>query len=86
MDVPPPATIAAAAAFFGGTFDTNGHTEWIEGDVHETGFTTTFTPNSNVAYTDGGVEYSIDLTSLRDGESTMLPTYAAVTGAAIIRG
>ncbi len=44
LDVPPPATIAAAAAFFGGTFDTNGHTEWIEGDVHETGFTTTFTP------------------------------------------
>lgn len=75
----PPATPADLAPYFGGTFDFNGHTEWVEGDVHETGFTTTFPPNAEVPYTDGGGTYSIDLTSIRDGESTTAPTYAAVT-------
>jgi prepilin-type N-terminal cleavage/methylation domain-containing protein len=79
LGVAPPATVADATAFFGGTFDFNGHTEWVEGDVHETGFTTTFTPNTNVAYSDGAGSYSVDVTSMRDGESTTLPTYAAVT-------
>lgn len=77
--VAPPANVAALAAFYGGTFDSNGHTEWVEGDVHESGFTTTFGPNANVPYTTGGVTYDIDVTSMRDGESTTLPTYAAVT-------
>ncbi|HYO23515.1 MAG TPA: DUF1559 domain-containing protein [Lacipirellulaceae bacterium] len=79
LGVAPPATVADVAAFFGGTFDFNGHTEWVEGDVHETGFTTTFTPNTNVPYSDGAGSYSVDVTSMRDGESTELPTYAAVT-------
>ena len=77
--VVPPNTPADLATYFGGTFDSNGHTEWVEGDVHETGFTTTFTPNLEVPYTDNGITYSIDLTSMRDGESTTAPTYAAVT-------
>jgi prepilin-type N-terminal cleavage/methylation domain-containing protein/prepilin-type processing-associated H-X9-DG protein len=79
LGVAPPATPAEAAAYFGGTFDFNGHTEWVEGDVHETGFTTTFTPNMEVPYQDGAGTYSVDITSIRDGESTTLPTYAAVT-------
>jgi prepilin-type N-terminal cleavage/methylation domain-containing protein/prepilin-type processing-associated H-X9-DG protein len=79
LGVAPPATVADVAAYFGGTFDFNGHTEWVEGDVHETGFTTTFTPNTNVPYSDGAGTYSVDVTSIRDGESTTLPTYAAVT-------
>jgi prepilin-type N-terminal cleavage/methylation domain-containing protein len=74
-----PATPADLASYFAGTFDSNGHTEWVEGDVHESGFTTTFTPNQNVPYTSGGVTYSIDFTSMRDGESITVPTYAAVT-------
>jgi prepilin-type N-terminal cleavage/methylation domain-containing protein len=78
-NVPPPATPAALAAYFGGTFDQNGHTEWVEGDVHETGFTTTFPPNTRVPYSTGGVEYDIDFTSMRDGESITVPTYAAIT-------
>jgi prepilin-type processing-associated H-X9-DG protein len=76
---PPPTTPSDLQAYFGGTFDENGHTEWVEGDVHETGFTTTFTPNSDVPYTHNGITYSIDLTSMRDGESITVPTYAAVT-------
>jgi prepilin-type processing-associated H-X9-DG protein len=79
LGVPPPATPAAATAFFGGTFDENGHTEWVEGDVHETGFTTTFTPNTKVPHTIGSQTFDVDVTSMRDGESTTLPTYAAVT-------
>jgi prepilin-type N-terminal cleavage/methylation domain-containing protein len=79
LNVAPPANPAALAAYYGGTFDSNGHTEWVEGDVHETGFTTTFTPNANVPYTNSGVTYSIDLTSMRDGESATAPTYAAIT-------
>jgi prepilin-type N-terminal cleavage/methylation domain-containing protein/prepilin-type processing-associated H-X9-DG protein len=79
LGVPPPATPAELAKYFGGTFDANGHTEWVEGDVHETGFTTTFTPNKLVPYSAGGQNVDIDLTSSRDGESTTLPTYAAIT-------
>ena len=77
--VAPPATPAELQPYFGGTFDSYGHTEWVEGDVHETGFTTTFTPNLEVPYVDNGVTYSIDLTSIRDGESATALTYAAVT-------
>jgi len=79
MGVAAPTSVADVAPYFGGTFDFNGHTEWVEGDVHETGFTTTFTPNTNVAYSDGAGTYSVDVTSMRDGESTTVPTYAAVT-------
>jgi prepilin-type processing-associated H-X9-DG protein len=79
LGVAPPANPAEAAAYYGGTFDSNGHTEWVEGDVHESGFTTTFAPNTFVPYTSAGITYSIDVTSMRDGESTTLPTYAAVT-------
>jgi prepilin-type N-terminal cleavage/methylation domain-containing protein/prepilin-type processing-associated H-X9-DG protein len=80
LNVAPPANATAAAAYVGGTFDSNGHTEWVEGDVHESGFTTTLPPNVKFPYTSGGVTYpSIDITSMRDGESITAPTYAAVT-------
>lgn len=79
LGVAPPQDASALAAYFGGTFDQNGHTEWVEGDVHETGYTTVMTPNSKVPYVSGGVTYDTDFTSMRDGESTITPTYAAVT-------
>lgn len=79
LGVAPPSSTAALAAYFGGTFDSNGHTEWIEGDVHESGFTTTFGPNTFVPYTSGPITYDVDLTTMRDGESTTVPTYAAIT-------
>jgi prepilin-type N-terminal cleavage/methylation domain-containing protein len=79
LGVAPPATVAEVSAFFGGTFDNNGHTEWVEGDVHETGFTTTFTPNTKVTYNFNGQPFDVDVTSQRDGESITMPTYAAVT-------
>ena len=79
LTVPPPNSPAEIAAYLGGTFDEFGHTEWVEGDVHETGFTTTFPPNFVLPYTHAGQTYDIDFTSVRDGESATLPTYAAVT-------
>ena len=79
LNVAPPATPAAISAFVGGTFDGNGHTEWVEGDVHEVGITTTFTPNARVIVPVSGIPTDVDVTSMRDGESTTLPTYAAIT-------
>jgi prepilin-type N-terminal cleavage/methylation domain-containing protein len=79
LGVAPPSKPADLMPYYGGTFDTNGHTEWVEGDVHESGFTTTFTPNTKVPYDNAGVTYDIDFTSIRDGESATAPTYAAIT-------
>ena len=79
LGVPPPNSPADIAPYLGGTFDQFGHTEWVEGDVHETGFTTVFTPNFELPYSHAGQVHDIDFTSVRDGESATLPTYAAVT-------
>ena len=67
--------------------DTNkntGHTEWPDGRVHHSGFTTVFTPNTRVLYTDSGtgVVLDIDYNSWQEGKldgSTVPPTYAAIT-------
>jgi prepilin-type N-terminal cleavage/methylation domain-containing protein/prepilin-type processing-associated H-X9-DG protein len=70
----------ADVASFGGEFKVDsGHTEWVDARVHQTGFTTTFPPNTRVPFTSGGVNYDIDFNSLREGRSTTLPTYAVVT-------
>jgi len=79
LGVPPPNQPADLAPYYGGTVDGNGHTEWVEGDVRETGVTTTFPPNTFVAYTANGITQDIDFTSSRDGESITAPTYAAIT-------
>src|SRR4051794_30387426 len=47
----------AAVVAFGGTFGTTGHTEWVDGKIHETGFTGTFPPNTNVPCKDGTTTY-----------------------------
>ncbi|MEC8338567.1 MAG: DUF1559 domain-containing protein [Planctomycetota bacterium] len=60
----------------GGDFKTNsGHTEWVDGRVHQTGFTTTFTPNAEVICNDNDVDFN----SMREGKSQTGITYAAVT-------
>ncbi len=61
----------------------NGHTEWVSGNTIHTGFTTTFTPNTKVLHTVGGVVYDIDATSKREasgsGVCDGITTYAVVT-------
>ncbi|TWU55367.1 DUF1559 domain-containing protein [Rubripirellula reticaptiva] len=66
-----------------GSFKNNtGHTEWVDGRVHQAGFTTTFTPNKKILCTESGVEFDVDFTNFREGKSSGSPiprTYAAVT-------
>ncbi|MFO0803088.1 MAG: DUF1559 domain-containing protein [Gemmataceae bacterium] len=53
------------------------HVEWVDGKVHETGFTTTFTPNTLFQANVGGVNYDLDFVSAT--ESQPADTLAAVT-------
>jgi len=65
---------------FGGEFKSeSGHTEWVDARMHQTGFTTTFSPNTKVPHIDNGKTYDIDFNSMREGRSSVLPTYAVVT-------
>ena len=60
----------------GGTFKPNAeHKEWVDGKVHETGFTTLFPPNTKVMYGSDDV----DFVSANEGSAGNFFTYAAVT-------
>ena len=75
----PPASPAGIAAFGLGTFNPASytHVEWVDGKVHETGFTTAFAPNTKVIVSNGGTDYDVDLVLAT--ESNVGDTYAAVT-------
>ncbi|MBN9524474.1 DUF1559 domain-containing protein [bacterium] len=74
-----PATPAEVVAY-GGTLQADGgHVEWIDARSVQSGFTTTFPPNTVVPYTTGGSTYDVDFTSRREGKSATQPTYSAVT-------
>ena len=77
---PAPLSPAEAVAY-GGEFRTGaGHTDWLDGRVYQTGFTTAFAPNTVVPYTDDdGDTYDIDFISALENSVPTLPTYAAVT-------
>ncbi len=65
---------------YGGSFKSDsGHTEWVDARVHQSGFTTNFSPNTKFAYTNGGTEYDIDFNSMREGLSPTAITFANVT-------
>ena len=55
-----------------------GHTEWVDGRVHQTGFTTAFAPNTQVSPS-GADGRDIDWTNQQEGKSDTVKTYAAVT-------
>ena len=55
-----------------------GHTEGVDGRVHQTGFTTTFLPNYDVSPS-RVAGCSIDWTNQQEGKSSTVKTYAAVT-------
>ena len=90
----PPADPAAVAGLAGGGQaklgpDTNsctGHTEWPDGRVHHTGFTTTFPPNTRVPFASGGQEYDIDYNSMQEGKSATARTFAAITARSYHQG
>lgn len=67
-----------------GTYATTGHTEWVDGKVHETGFTAAFTPNAKTLINGSGAPSGGivgDYISCREGRAACagLPVYAAVT-------
>lgn len=59
-----------------------GHTEWPDGRVHHSGFTTVFSPNTEVPYSESGVDFDVDYNSWQEGKldgGTVPPTYAVIT-------
>jgi prepilin-type N-terminal cleavage/methylation domain-containing protein len=68
-----------AVTGYGGTFGLTGHTEWVDGKIHETGMTTTFSPNTNVAYSNSDIQADVDFISKSESPTSTVPTYAAVT-------
>ena len=76
--IPPTDPGAVVALGSSGEFDPiDSHTEWVEGRVHQTGFTTTLPPNTVVPFQTGGTTYDIDYTSAE--ENVGVTTYAAIT-------
>jgi prepilin-type N-terminal cleavage/methylation domain-containing protein len=64
----------------GGSFkSTTGHTEWVDGRIHQTGMTTVFGPNTLIPHSASGELYDVDFTNCREEKSCSSPTYAAVT-------
>ena len=87
-----PATAAGVESLVaaGGSNKSNsGHTEWVDGRVHQSGFTTTLPPNTEVVVpgastmTPGDVG---DYTSCRENKSCATPTYAAITARSYHQG
>jgi prepilin-type N-terminal cleavage/methylation domain-containing protein/prepilin-type processing-associated H-X9-DG protein len=76
---PPPSSPGDLTAFSLAAFDATKqtHAEWVDGKVHETGFTTVFPPNTVVSYTSGGTTYDVDFITAT--EANVGDTYAAVT-------
>lgn len=76
----PRPTDPSAVSAFGGEFKADsGHTEWVDARVHQTGVTVTFPPNTRVPHTASGTLYDIDFNSMREGQTTNLPTLAVIT-------
>jgi prepilin-type N-terminal cleavage/methylation domain-containing protein len=60
------------------TQQNTGHTEWADGLCQQSGFTTTFGPNSRIPHSVAGIEYDIDVVSWREGTTNTRVTYAAL--------
>jgi prepilin-type N-terminal cleavage/methylation domain-containing protein/prepilin-type processing-associated H-X9-DG protein len=76
LNVPPPADLSAAMSYVsGGSLRANGHTEWVDGRVHQTGVTFTLPPNTQVLFSG----QDVDVTSAREGHAQTNPTYAIIT-------
>jgi prepilin-type N-terminal cleavage/methylation domain-containing protein len=85
--IPPQSTLTPAQYATGSNIqlgsqleDKVGHSEWCEGLVHQSGFTTTYTPNQYIPYVySDGRTYDIDWSTHSEESSLFQPTYAAIT-------
>ncbi|MHB8974470.1 MAG: DUF1559 domain-containing protein [Pirellulaceae bacterium] len=76
----PTVSTAADVCALGGQFkEDSGHTEWVDGRVHQIGFTSTFVPNTTVLCNIGTRDFNVDWTNMQEGKSPSVSTYAAVT-------
>jgi prepilin-type N-terminal cleavage/methylation domain-containing protein len=57
----------------------SGHTEWVDGRAHQTGFTSTFPPQSKVPCVRASGVYDVDWSNQQEAKSLSIPTAAAVT-------
>jgi len=79
-DLNQPMPAPAAVCSLGGEFKKDsGHTEWVDGRAHQSGFTTAFAPNTKVLCNVGGTNYDVDWTNQQEGKSATVPSFAAVT-------
>ena len=80
-DIPMNPREAAAIVASGAQYKNTGHTEWPDGRVHHTGFTTTLTPNTRVNYTNGEEVVDADYNSWQEGKqgANGAPTFAIIT-------
>jgi hypothetical protein len=69
----------AAVVALGGTLGTTNHTEWVDGKIFETGFTTTFPPNTSFLYSDSTGSYDVDFISRTESATGVSPTYGCIT-------
>ena len=69
----------AAAVALGGTATQTGHTEWVDGKASQTGFTSTFTPNTKVLANSSGVMIDVDIVSRSESLAATSPIYGVVT-------
>lgn len=64
----------------GGSFEAeSGHTQWVNGRVHQSGFTTVFAPNARSECDQSGTTYAVNWINQVEGTSTSHKTWAAVT-------
>lgn len=64
----------------GATFQSDtGHVEWGDGRGAQTGFTTTFAPNTQVPYTYNGQQFDIDFINESEGTSATIPSFSCIT-------
>src|SRR5262245_26199313 len=78
-NAPLPSTPAGVLAL-GGTFRLDAeHVEWVDGKVHETGFTALFPPNTRMPFVNNGLTYDVDFVSATEGNASGRFCYAAVT-------
>lgn len=80
LSADPGSPLASDVCGLGGELKTNsGHTEWVDGRVHQIGFTTAFPPNTPLPCDVNGVTYDVDWTNQQEGKSDTVATFAAVT-------
>jgi prepilin-type N-terminal cleavage/methylation domain-containing protein len=75
----PAAPMPAGVCSMGGDFKVDtGHTEWVDGRAHQSGFTSLFGPNTEVICNVSGTPYDVDWTNQQEGVGSAV-TSAAVT-------